>query len=57
MGDVLSSPEKAYWLAAISEEHDMMTQNDTWLFKQKSPTGTRIMHSGIVLKLERKATG
>lgn len=57
MANAMCSPENANCLVAISEEFDTLAKNGTWKFKSLPLLGTRIIPSGIILKLKRDSVG
>lgn len=57
MGEAMVSPERKKWLAAIKEEFSTLLSNGTWKSPSNIPPGTRVLPSGIILRLKRDSAG
>lgn len=56
-GDAMSFQERDEWLTAVEEEFSTLLSNGTWKTFSNIPTNTRILPSGVILRLKRDFTG
>lgn len=55
--EALNSAEKSEWIAAITDEFANLFKNKTWDATAVPPPRTKVIPTGIVLKLKRDADG
>lgn len=53
----LKSAERRQWLKAIKEEFKTLLDLGTWVEKKNVPRGTKLIRTGIILKLKRDENG
>ena len=53
----LKSAERTHWLRAIKEEFKTLIDLGTWVEEKKCPKGTKLIRTGVILKLKRDENG
>ena len=53
----LKSAERAHWLRAIKEEFKTLIDLGTWVEEKNIPKGTKLIRTGVILKLKRDENG
>lgn len=53
----LKSPERKFWLSAIKEEFDTLTELGTWEEAPTHPRNEPVLPAGIVFRLKRDEDG
>lgn len=59
LSHAIASDDRDHWIKAMNDEFDLIIDNDTWIDDQtsKPPPGTKILPSGVILRVKRDENG